>query len=70
MPRYIGEEPHEMYWERDGKWYHALGNGKTFDTHEAATCDYHSKRHHGFVDTVPGAIVTFVAVVILAILCK
>ena len=70
MPRYIGEGPHEMYWECDGKWYHQLGNGKAFDTRVAAERDYQSKRPRGFVDTVPGAIVTFVAVVILSILCK
>lgn len=70
MPRYIGEGPQEMYWERDGKWYHLLGNGKAFDTHEAAERDYQSKRRRGFVDTVPGAILSFLGFVLLALLCK
>lgn len=70
MPRYYGEGPKEVYWERDGKWYHLLGHGKAFDTREAAERDYHNQRPRGFIDTVPGAIAAFVAVVILAILCK
>ena len=70
MPRYFGEGPHEMYWERDGKWYHALGNGHAFDTHEAAERDYQIKRPRGFVDTVPGAILSFIGFILLALLCK
>lgn len=70
MPRYYGEGPREVYWERDGKWYHLLGNGKAFDTLEAAERDYERKRPIGFVDTVPGAILSFLGFVLLALLCK
>ena len=70
MARQYGEGPKEMYWERNGKWYHQLGHGKAFDTLEAAERDYQRKRPRGFVDTVPGAILSFLGFVLLALLCR
>lgn len=65
MPRYIGEGPREMYWQDGmGKWHHACGKGKSFDTMEDAKADYDSQGHVGVIDT-PIGFVAFVGLIVL-----
>lgn len=46
MPKYVGEGYRELYWQRNGKWFHGLSNGKSFDTLEDAKQDY-AANHSG-----------------------
>lgn len=64
MPRYYGEGFREMYWTRNGKWYHSLSDGRSFETYEEAKHDY--DRHDN--GCVGGGTIITVAVVIAVIL--
>ena len=65
MPRYIEEGPREMYWKDDnGKWHHACGKGKSFDTKEDAKADYDSQGHVGAIYTPIGFMV-FIGLIVL-----
>lgn len=44
-----------MYWDRNGRWYHLLSNGRSFPTLEAAERDYQLQRPVGWADTPIGA---------------
>ena len=70
MPRYIGEGPREMYWERDGRWYHLLSKGRSFPTMEAAKRDYQLQRPVGWADTLMGAFTVFILFVLFVLICR
>ena len=65
MARYYGEGPREVYWERNGRWYHLLSNGRSFPTMEAAKRDYQLQRPVGWLDTPTGAVALFILFVIV-----
>lgn len=64
MPRYYGEGPREMYWARDGKWYHSLSDCRSFKTYEEAKRDYDA---HDF-SCIGGGSITTAALIIAVIL--
>ena len=70
MARYYGEGPKEMYWERNGRWYHLLSNGRSFPTLEAAKLDYQLQRPVGWVDTPIGAFTVFICFVLFVLICR
>lgn len=70
MPRYIGESPRERYWERNGRWYHLLSNGRSFPTMEAAKMDYQLQRPVGWADTPIGAFTVFIIFVLFVLICR
>lgn len=57
MPIYYGEGPREIYWQdREGKWHHPFGHGKSFDSMKEAQDDYNGQSHIGWIETPIGYI--------------
>ena len=70
MPKYIGEVPGEMYWERNGRWYHLLSNGRSFSTMEDAKRDFQLQHPVGWADTPIGAFTVFICFVLFVLICR
>ncbi len=59
-----------MYWERNGRWYHLLGEGRSFPSLEAAKRDYQLQRPVGSADTPAGAFAVFILFVLFGLICR
>jgi hypothetical protein len=70
MARYYGEGTREVYWERNGRWYHLLSNGRSFFTLEAAKRAYQLYRPVGWADTPIGAFTVFIFFVLFVLICR